>query len=481
MKQKADEGIKARGTAKRKANATAKAEGEKRKRSGFMFYTSWIDDIRKLPLNEQKELIFALVMYGTKGLKPTALSMNTEIYFNFCHRVINYDLDRYGLGSIKTANRTYRSGEEALFSSLTENVEETFEDSVAAERRNIAQTSDSHQRSIESERSEQEADETERRNIAQTSDNHQRADGMGKADGGEEGMAAQRADSEQRTPTHILSITDYGLPIKHLAEEKEEEKSSSKEAEVFASLYGVVGKDDKACAEKSATETKEIKGEESVLDENLRTEGGATAKSDENKKGCETNDAAYMSEAAANGEVAASNGDAPCSLKEAKAYWEEMGFQSRAEEFYGHYEAKGWRTRQGGKMRFWKNAARCWEQYFVKTVYPLRRREAEARETAERAERQVRENRAEWERQRREREAEYERQERRAVSPQEARRLYEEALRQTGGDAAAAIELLKQYRPPSLERKTAQGEGTTRAETAAMGNERHFLSQSQTP
>lgn len=61
---------------------------------GFFFYHSWLDDIADLPLDVQREVIFAVAKYAAFKTIPSDLSPAASVAFRFCKRIIDYDLSR---------------------------------------------------------------------------------------------------------------------------------------------------------------------------------------------------------------------------------------------------------------------------------------------------------------------------------------------------------------------------------------------------
>lgn len=73
---------------------TSPNEPQKRTQCGFFFYHSWLEDISELPLNIQREIIFAVAKYAAERNTPADLSPAASVAFKFCKRIIDYDLER---------------------------------------------------------------------------------------------------------------------------------------------------------------------------------------------------------------------------------------------------------------------------------------------------------------------------------------------------------------------------------------------------
>lgn len=129
--------------------------------------------------------------------------------------------------------------------------------------------------------------------------------------------------------------------------------------------------------------------------------------------------------------------------EEVEAYWAQEGLTSVAREFFDYYAARNWYGRERTRLRNWQVAARNWERKFLRDIAPIRLKDAK-RTTAQQQEvarvAEIARLRAQA---RIEREQRYAQQQARACSYAEARAAYERALQLTGGDAAAAMEMLK--------------------------------------
>lgn len=102
--------------------------------------------------------------------------------------------------------------------------------------------------------------------------------------------------------------------------------------------------------------------------------------------------------------------------EEVAAFWAAEGLTAEAQAFFDHYQARHWRGRDGAPLHSWQWAARNWERIFLRDIVPIRQKVA-AKTAAQQAAR--------------------------ACSYAEAKAAFERALLRTGGDEAAALELLK--------------------------------------
>lgn len=125
-----------------------------------------------------------------------------------------------------------------------------------------------------------------------------------------------------------------------------------------------------------------------------------------------------------------------------EAYWHEHGYKSNAREFFDYYDTRDWLNRKGERIQSWKKAAVMWEDKFRRDVLPVRRRE-QAAEAAERKARQISEREQIRTAVRLDREAEADRRAAVAVTPDVAKRMYEEALRLSAGNEDQALALLR--------------------------------------
>lgn len=129
-------------------------------------------------------------------------------------------------------------------------------------------------------------------------------------------------------------------------------------------------------------------------------------------------------------------------FSEVQDYWREHNFKSDVREFFDYYDACGWFNRKGERIQSWKKAAVMWEDKFRRDVLPVRRREQAAEAAMHKAHQAAeRENIRTAVRQ--DREAEADRRAAVAVTPEVARRMYEEALRLSAGNDDQALALLQ--------------------------------------
>lgn len=145
-------------------------------------------------------------------------------------------------------------------------------------------------------------------------------------------------------------------------------------------------------------------------------------------------------------------------FSEVESYWREHNFKSDAREFFDYYAARDWFNRKGERIQSWKKAAVMWEDKFRRDVLPMRRRE-QAAEAAERKAHQSAERESIRTAVRQDREAEADRRAATAVTPEVAKRMYEEALRLSAGNDDAALALLQRADDdPVLRQRLAGGE-----------------------
>lgn len=129
-------------------------------------------------------------------------------------------------------------------------------------------------------------------------------------------------------------------------------------------------------------------------------------------------------------------------FSEVQDYWREHNFKSAVREFFDYYDARDWLNHKGEHMQSWKKAAVMWEDKFRRDVLPMRRREQAAEAAMHKAHQAAeRENIRTAVRQ--DREAEADRRAATAVTPEVAKRMYEEALRLCAGNDDAALALLQ--------------------------------------
>lgn len=134
----------------------------------------------------------------------------------------------------------------------------------------------------------------------------------------------------------------------------------------------------------------------------------------------------------------------PPERKEVDAFWATEGLTSVAQEFFDYYVARDWRTRSGSRIVRWQLAARNWERIFLRDIAPKRQKAAQREAMQQREVERVAEIARQRARAHAEQQQRYARQQARACTYAEAKAAYERALLLTGGDEAAALEMLKQ-------------------------------------
>lgn len=364
---------------------------------GFFFYHSWLDDISDLPLDIQREVIFAIAQYAAAKTLPTELSPAASVAFKFCKRIIDYDLERRQ----DSEKRNKKQGKSSPKSTATK-------PSQPADFHSLQQTSApptqierlSPQNTIPS------ASPTVPTFSAQLPDSHSLPPSPI--------PPAQNPNPQTSFPTPQPTDTHPLHPNASSPYYNQESRIENQELKINNPLSPEKKEKDSSFSQLSNATNFEAPSTQPL------TEPFPTAKSSKNSR--------------------------PTNLDEVATYWREENLKSSAQEFFDYYQSTHWRNKQGESLRSWKLAAKNWERYFLTNILPHRQKAEAANLSLKLTEENAATALQERERQRQTLESDFDEWKRRAVSPEEGHRAYQLALEETGGDAIAAIELLKRRR-----------------------------------
>lgn len=142
--------------------------------------------------------------------------------------------------------------------------------------------------------------------------------------------------------------------------------------------------------------------------------------------------------------------------EEVENFWREHRYRSSAREFYAYYSERGWKNAHGEPLRRWVIAANFWEEKFVKTIIPMKRREAEEQRKTLRADNELiaQDERAQ---QRADRKTEVAQRQARAVTPQLAKHMYQRARMLAPSEEAAMLLLRRASEDPEMHKRLTEG------------------------
>lgn len=364
---------------------------------GFFFYHSWLDDISALPLDTQREVIFAIAQYAAAKTLPAELSPAASVAFKFCKRIIDYDLERRQ----DSEKRNKKQGKSSPKSTAKKSPQPADSYSLQPTSAPPAQNDRlSPQNTIPS------ASPSAPTFSAQLPDSHSLQPTSA--------PSAQNSTTQTPLPTPQPTDTHPLHPNASSPYYNQESRIENQELKINNPLSPEKKEKDSSFSQLS-NETNFAAPTPQPLAEPI-----PTSKSSKNSR--------------------------PTNLDEVATYWREENLKSSAQEFFDYYQSTHWRNKQGESLRSWKLAAKNWERYFLTNILPLRQKAEAANLSLKLTEENAATALQERERQRQTLESDFDEWKRRAVSPEEGRRAYQLALEETRGDALAAIELLKRRR-----------------------------------